>query len=210
MSKWAKSLILLSGICSLNTMAAVDVALGDNVDLVAFNGEAVGIRVTPLKSLELENGINQIAVKVSKLVTDPQGQYEKFNSEISIITFEAQDQTVDVKILADIKTRNDAETFNSKPVYDIKSNKNMQSQQDILAKGPGFTRDYEKEIIRYNQKRNIELNSIVIDTPFSAPVVNSKQNETPPVNIGVSELKSNFSQLNAAQKKEFLMWAVSQ
>lgn len=210
MSKWTKSLILLSGICSLNTMAAVDVALGDNVDLVAFNGEAVGIRVTPLKSLELENGINQIAVKVSKLVTDPQGQYEKFNSEISIITFEAQDQTVDVKILADIKTRNDAETFNSKPVYDIKSNKNMQSQQDILAKGPGFTRDYEKEIIRYNQKRNIELKSIVIDTPFSAPVVNSKQNETSPVNIGVSELKSNFSQLNAAQKKEFLMWAVSQ
>lgn len=210
MSKWTKSLILLSGLCSLNTMAAVDVALGDNVELVAFNGESVGIRVTPLKNLELEDGINQIAVKVSKLVTDPQGQYEKFNSEISVITFEAQNQKVDVRILANIKTRNDAETFNSKPVYDIQSNKKMQSQQDILPKGPGFTRDYEKEIIRYNKKRNIVLKSIVIDTPFSEPVVNPKQDEISPASMGISELQSKFSQLNAVQKKEFLKWAVSQ
>ncbi|MCR9421480.1 DUF2057 domain-containing protein [Vibrio sp. RM-69-4] len=156
MKIWLKALMLSAIVVPFSSLAKVEVRLSDDVNILAVNGEEIGFRVNKLSKLELDNGVNQLVVRVAKLVSK-YGEFEKFNSHPVVITFEAEDQTLDIGIEETVNTVVQAEAFNQKPIFIIRSSKNIEYKQDKLPRLDGITRDYNKEIIMYNRQNNIKL-----------------------------------------------------
>lgn len=207
MNSWTKTMAVISCLLTPNAFANVEVSLGDSIDIIASNGEEVGMRINPIHHLELDSGTNQIAIRVSKLIQKPDGQFEKYNSPVSILTFSADDQKIVVLPSQNIKNKEDADAFTKAPNYTLTTEGEITVTQDILPRGNGFTRDYEKEIARYNSKREIYFEKSVINTPFSSKKESKKVTVA---NSDTKKLKEDFLELSVQQQKEFLKWAVSQ
>lgn len=208
MRSLTKTIAVLSCLLAPNALAGVEVSLGDSIDIIAYNGEEVGLRVNPIRHLELSNGTNQIALRVSKLVQKVDGQFEKYNSPVSIVTFSAENQTITISPSQKIRDIEDANSFSNSPIYTLNAEGEIAATQDILPRGSGLTRDYEKEIARYNSKRNISLEKGIISTPFSEKVdtLHSEKSRS----TDIDKIKQDFVSLPIQQQKEFLKWAVSQ
>lgn len=208
MRSLTKTMAVLSCLLAPNALAGVEVNLGDSIDIIAYNGEEVGMRVSPLRHLELNNGTNQIAIRMSKLVQKSDGQFEKYNSPVSIVTFSAENQTITLSPAQKVKNVKDADSFSKSPIYTLNTEGEIAVTQELLPRGSGLTRDYEKEIARYNSKRNIRFEKEIIHTPFS-----SKENLTIPEytdSPNINKIKQDFLSLPTLEQKEFLKWAVSQ
>ncbi|NLS11609.1 DUF2057 domain-containing protein [Vibrio sp. SM6] len=211
--------------------AQVTLELDDEISLIALNGEALGINFFAKNRYDLEDGINQAVVRVGKLVRKTNGEFEKFNSSPMIITFKASNETV--MLLADdtIETVAQAEQFNKKPYITVQaeSGNAIVTQQELLPPSEGITRDYEKEVKRYNAKRNIILKQKTIETEFSSPIIVTEfsspiaENEEPKAQTTLHKatdaeltsatmnlLQQGYLTLNETQRKQFLSWAVAQ
>ncbi|MFL7865518.1 YccT family protein [Vibrio cincinnatiensis] len=206
------ALFLISMLCSGVAAAAVQVNLSKDVELLAVNGEAIGLRLIKKNTLKLDDGLNQCVVRISKLVRQMNGEFEKFNSDPVIITFKAQDQSIHLSPKEDISTSVDAEAFNQYPHFIIQSSvSGLKVEQELLPRGPGITRDYEKEIIRFNSQRNISLKKQSIESQFSEQ--QHSKNDIMPISEfsdGSHTLKEQFLTLSEEERKAFLSWAVSQ
>ncbi|MGC9461785.1 YccT family protein, partial [Vibrio genomosp. F10] len=152
-----RMLVVGAMITSFAPMAAVDVTIDRNISAVIANGEEVGFFVLKKSTFEYENGQNQIVVRAAQLV-DKQGEKEKFNSHPVVITFDAADTTLKIDIESDITRVEHAEAFNKDPRFVVtdKSGKEIKVKQDILPASSGISRDYVKELARYNSKHSIE------------------------------------------------------
>lgn len=205
--------LLFSVLLSVSTAhAATNVNLGKDIQLIATNGEAVGIRLFSKRQLELDNGLNQVVVRVAKLVRQSNGEFEKFNSEPVVITFEAIDQSLSLDVNTTINTTADANEFNKAPKFLLTSqNQPIAFEQDILPRGAGITRDYEKEIVSYNSQRNIPIKKANIDSVFALDNVNtyteSGLNES---SESLKMIKNKYKTLSDQEKKAFLSWAIHQ
>lgn len=197
--------------CSSTAFAAIDLRLAEEVELIALNGEEMGTRLFKKSQHELDNGLNQIVVKVAKLVRQPNGEFEKFNSNPVVITFEASEQTITLKPDATVNTVADANQFNKKPHFSLAaSSGTVKFEQELLPRGLGVTRDYEKEIARFNAQRNIPINKAFIDTQFSAkPSATAQQNVSKQAS-SLQAVQSQFLSLTEEERKQFLSWAVTQ
>lgn len=202
-----------------SALAEVNVKVSDEISVIAANGEELGLRLFDKKSYQFDDGVNQLLVRVSKLVRKPNGEFEKFDSDPVIVTFSTSNDSVFLKASEDVETVAQGRAFNKSPQYSMSSNSDsLQHQVDILPRAGGITRDYEKEIIRYNNKRNIVLKDNSIDTPFSSSKneIDLEQQSEDALNsvvssaVDISELRKQYLALTDKQRKDFLSWAVSQ
>lgn len=205
---------------SLAFQAHADVTVHLHRDLapVVVDGEEVGFSFGSKSPLVLNNGKNQIVVRVSKLV-EKQGEHEKYNSEAMVVTFDATDAEFTLKPSQLVTRVDQVDAFDSNPSVVVvdSSIASLQLQQDILKRGSGISRDYEKELDRYNRKNNIMLASTPTSTLKAAPVASEEAKSSSEPKSSKSEtlsplvrIKADFNHLNEQQRKEFLMWAVSQ
>lgn len=207
------ALLLVSTLCSGEALAAVQVNLSKDVELLAVNGEEIGLRLFSKSELQLEDGLNQFVVRASKLVRQANGEFEKFNSDPVIITFDAKDQKIQLSPQGDIATTTDADNFNKQPYFTLSSSSpNIQVEQELLPRGPGITRDYEKEIARFNAQRNITIDKASKESQFSEKQIDSTEKAT---SVGVKSnslkvVKDQYLMLTEEERKQFLSWAVAQ
>ncbi|MBE3654332.1 hypothetical protein BOO93_16930 [Vibrio navarrensis] len=207
------ALLLVSTVCSGAALAGVQVNLSKDVELLAVNGEEIGLRLFSKSELQLEDGLNQIVVRASKLVHQANGEFEKFNSDPVIITFDGKDQKIQLSPQGNIATTTDADNFNQQPYFTLSSSSpDVQVEQELLPRGPGMTRDYEKEIARFNAQRNIPIDKASMESQFSEKQKQATE-EVMPANVKSNSLKmvkAQYLALTEEERKQFLSWAVAQ
>lgn len=156
--------------CS-TTMAEVNVELDRDIHVIAINGESLGFTLMTNGNLELKNGMNQLVVRIEKLIISDYGEKEKYNSVPVIMTFDASDLSdlsdlsVQLSASKNIKSVKESVLFDKNPLFILKERQakvELLVKQNILPSAGGFTRDYELEIARYNAKNGIELSDISI------------------------------------------------
>ncbi|BCL68862.1 UPF0319 protein [Vibrio nigripulchritudo] len=196
---------------SLQAQADVKVNLHRDLAPVVVDGEEVGFSLGKKSQLVLKNGKNQIVVRVSKLVAK-QGEHEKFNSEPMVVTFEASNTELTLNPTRVITRIEQVGSFEDNPEVEMfdKNGRSYTIEQGLLKRGSGLTRDYERELAKFNQKNGIEIAAVAaasntVSTPKNAKISSNKHSSTT-----LSGLKSDFTKLTAEEKKEFLMWAVGQ
>ncbi len=212
--------------CSVN--AAVEVTFAPDVETVIVNGNETLNLLENTEDLTLENGLNQIVVRVSKLVQG-QGHLEKYRSEPMVITFTVNDQNINIKPNDRIINSVDVMNFDAAPSMKLVTTNgtSVEAKIEVLPKNKigdtssMFGRDYLKDLAYYNQAlgyaftgqeaiiqpkpivptKLVKVESKAVDSVISNPVklVAAEQ-----------EIKNIYSQLTPQQRKAFLGWAVTQ
>ncbi|OBU14727.1 hypothetical protein AYY19_02875 [Photobacterium aquimaris] len=229
--KLGKKLLLASALVMAHgAQAAVDVSFAPDVETVIVNGNKTLNLLEKTEDLTLNNGLNQIVVRVSKLV-EGQGQLEKYRSEPIVITLTVNDKQFKVVPGARVVSSIDVRNFDANPTVKlIASNGDViNAKMDVLPRNNSgdtatlFGRDYLKDLAYYNQSQGYAFAG---EKPLVEPKKKPKQLvkiESPatavePVAIvqpakmvaAEQELKNIYSQLTPQQRKAFLGWAVTQ
>ncbi|CCN71637.1 DUF2057 domain-containing protein [Vibrio nigripulchritudo] len=196
---------------SLQAQADVKVNLHRDLAPVVVDGEEVGFSLGKKSQLVLKNGKNQIVVRVSKLVAK-QGEHEKFNSEPMVVTFEASNTELTLNPTRVITRIEQVGSFEDNPEVEMfdKNGRSYTIEQGLLKRGSGLTRDYERELAKFNQKNGIEIAAVAAASNTVSTSKNAKISFNKHSSTALSSLKSDFTKLTAEEKKEFLMWAVGQ
>ncbi|MGF1753889.1 DUF2057 domain-containing protein [Vibrio makurazakiensis] len=208
--KLIKKVIFVSAmIFPLSAVAAVTVHLDRDVAPVAVNGEEVGFSLSKKDKFVLDNGTNQFVVRVSKLVEN-MGEREKFNSSPVVITFDEKDTDVYIKPSIELRRTNQADEFQDKPFMAVVdgNEQDIAVKQEILPNLGGITRDYEKELARYNAKNGVALTSSAVIA--SAPTAkNNEIKSTAGENQDMSSemIEYWFNQATEDEQVEFTDWA---
>ncbi|OBU35201.1 DUF2057 domain-containing protein [Photobacterium phosphoreum] len=227
--KLGKKLLLASAIVlSHSANAAVEVSFAPDVETMIVNGNKTLNLLEKTEDLTLNNGLNQIVVRVSKLIQG-QGDLEKYRSEPIVITFTADNQIFHIKPDGRIINFADGSNFNAKPSMQLvtANGSTIDAKIDVLPKnqigdsGSMFGRNYLKDLAYYNQAQGYAFAG-------QAPIIEPKQEPKQLVKIepkavqpiavvqptklvaAEHELKNIYSQLTPQQRKAFLGWAVTQ
>ncbi len=113
-----KALITAAMIASFSSLAAVEVDFHRDVSPLVVDGEEIGFNMFSRDPYQLEDGQNQVVVRLSKLV-DKQGEKEKFNSKVVVITFDTQDQSIVIEPATKVTRIDHAEKFNENPKFKL-------------------------------------------------------------------------------------------
>ncbi|BAC93748.1 conserved hypothetical protein [Vibrio vulnificus YJ016] len=193
--KW----MMLGALVSSSVFADVKVNIHRDVAPLVVNGEKVGFFISKKSVLDFDNGLNQLVVRVEKLIDNNQGEKEKFNSKPVIITFKASDRELDLFVDSVISRSKDAEEFELNPFFILKDKNGDPIQimkQEILPNGGGITRDYETEVYRYNKKNNIIIASEKLSQSIAEqPIVEMEK--------GVEMVQYWYEKASNEDKKQF-------
>ena len=185
-------------------MAEVNVELDRDIHVIAINGESLGFTLMTNGNLELKNGMNQLVVRIEKLIISDYGEKEKYNSVPVIMTFDASDLSVQLSASKNIKSVKESVLFDKNPLFILKEPQakvELLVKQNILPSAGGFTRDYELEIARYNAKNGIKLSDISIAVLETENKAKEKLNAES-VNT-VKMVEHWYSKASAKDKKTF-------
>ena len=163
--KLGKKLLLASAmVMAHGANAAVEVSFTPDVETVIVNGQKTLNLLEKTEDLTLDNGLNQIVVRVSKLV-EGQGQLEKYRSEPIVITLTTSDQSFEVQPGARVISSIDVRNFDANPYVKLVTlnGGTIDAKMDVLPKnkigdsGAIFGRDYLKDLAYYNQEGEREI-----------------------------------------------------
>ncbi|WP_325891943.1 YccT family protein [Grimontia sp. NTOU-MAR1] len=217
MNSFFPILAFVVALLPLNSLASVNVELDRNVAQLVVNGEQTGIFLNKQSKLELENGVNQLVIRVEKLVQSSNGEREKFNSKPVVLTFNAANSSLELTVDEKIDTTNQAREFDRAPKFIVREKNTgrvISNEQALLPSGGGITRDYEREVERYNKKNNIilEESAVFLDEMSEEGM---KLNQTKTINSNYSSndnrmiiMQADFLRMSAEEQKKFLKWAV--
>ncbi|KJY81691.1 VvgS protein [Vibrio galatheae] len=167
-------------VASFAPRAEVNIDFHSDISPLLVGGDIVGYSFFDKSVYTMDDGKGQIVFRISKLV-DKLGEKEKFNSKAYVVTFDETNQELFIEPDVKITRLEQAEAFEVEPSFSIK-NKQGQSIKFILDELPslgGISRDYEKELAKYNKKHYPELAvaSATIATASESEPVQQKQKE---------------------------------
>lgn len=207
MKNWPKILLCGAALIPLTSYAAVDIKLAEDINAIVVNGEEIGYRISKLSDISLNDGTNQLVVRVAKLVMG-QGGYEKFNSNPLVLTFSTANKNLTLNLVKPINTLADAQHFNGSPqlkLTEVGSGAQVELLQAELPRLQGITRDYLKELNAYNKKYDlVRVEQSSADVASALVFENSKTNTN---STAVSMVQYWFGEANFAERKEFANWA---
>ncbi len=216
MKKLLNSFLLLGGLSPFLAYANVNIQLDKNIEAVVIEGEELPLSVLNKSKFTLPNGQNQLVLRVSKLVTKG-SEFEKFRSDPVVVTFDAADTTINIKPARDIRFEREVKEYKSNVnfILETQTEAPVIAKQAILPRGSGFTRDYEKELARFNKKNGIDVykshDGVPVDI-ISVKALPQKQVKAPQVNMSNENaailLKADFLRMTEKERKAFLEWAV--
>lgn len=237
MKRNIKSMLFFSVFMPFFAQADVNIKLHRDVEALVINGEAQPISLMGKRRLNLQNGMNQLVVRVSKLV-ESESSFEKFKTDPLVITFDAKNVDLTINATRNIFSKRQIKDFEQNPSFLLVTNKGetIASEQVLLPEGVGLVRDHEKELAKFNQKRGIvipgdqTLQAVAAVTlaavspvqavmaqgalknvaPESTQVITPKLKKQANVSSenGLILMKADFLRMAPQDKKVFLQWAV--
>ncbi len=174
--------------------ADVTVSLHRDIEAVVVAGEELPLTVKKKSQFILPDGENQLVVRVSKLV-EKGSEFEKFRSDPLVISFTASNSEVTISPSRMIRLERDIKDFKTNPSVILENQEQVRiaATQEALPRGAGLTRDYEKELIKFNAKRGYSESKTEQDVPKQHSVI---------------LLKADFLRLDENERKDFLKWAI--
>ncbi|KXF81270.1 YccT family protein [Enterovibrio coralii] len=159
MRRFFYSLIILMGFLPVVSQAEVVVKLHKDVEALVVNGEELPLSVTTKTKFTLPDGVNQLVVRVSKLVQSTSTDWDKFKSDPLVLTFNVSDTELEVLPTKRIFSERDIGNFKKSPSFKLVDSKGNETQanQTLLPKGPGLMRDHQKEINLFNKKYGLKF-----------------------------------------------------
>ncbi|UPQ88627.1 YccT family protein [Vibrio sinaloensis] len=191
-------------ITSFAPMAKVDLTFHRDISPLIIQGEEVGFSLFNKSAYQLEDGQSQIVLRVSKLV-DKQGEKEKFNSEVLVVSFDASNEQVLIEPGMTITRKEHATAFDANPSLKITSStgQKLDYQQAILPASMGVTRDYEKELAKFNKANGIVVPGMVAATAVeSQSAIQSAQPSS-----AQSMVQYWYEKAQPVDKEQFVEWA---
>ncbi|WP_028024739.1 YccT family protein [Enterovibrio calviensis] len=232
MKQVLKSVLVLGALVPFFASAAVNVKLHKDVEAIIVNGEELPMLVMGQSQFSMENGTNQLVIRLSKLIATG-SEFEKFKSDPLVVTFTSENTDILIESSRQIDREAQVKDFKQSPAFTLtdQSGNSVSSQQDVLPQTPGFLRDYEKELAKFNAKQGITLGVTSQTASVVAQAPNEKVSEINPVPVeqmmvspqkntsiqrvnGVSSensiilLQADFLRMSPDQQKHFLQWAV--
>lgn len=206
------SLSLLVLMFSYTAQADVVVNIDKDLQLLAINGEELTGSFGHTPQVTLSDGINQLVLRAEKVI-HMGGNKNKYKSPAIVVKMVANNSQLLVQPSINIRDETMSKEFDRNPgVTVISQQGKVEYTQDVLlSRGMGLFRDYEKELVRFNQS-----NSTAAVSLHEQSVQNTSHGtEAYQYNVETSkveQLKVHFSQLKLSdeEKKAFLSWAVSQ
>lgn len=201
---------LLAGLMLAPAMAYSSVTLNVPIDvqLLTVNEKDVGFSnfgFDHKDSITLEDGINQVVFRISKVVSDGGNKGTKYTSVPLVATFESSDETLFIHV-PKITSLSQGSGYNDKPTFSIR---NEDGEISSLKKGKvnaglKFYADIVAEVERFNKT----------DEPASLKHFKqaTKAQTTQGSNISSIDMevfKAQFKQFSKEEKQAFLSWAVS-
>ena len=231
-----QSIFLLGAMLPFFTLAQVNVSLHKDIEVLAINGEALPMSFISKQKMTLENGTNQLLIRVSKLI-ESGADFEKFKTDPLVITFDASNEELTIEPEKIIFSQRQVSDFKKNPSFILNNEAGLllASNQAILPADSGMMRDYEKELIKFNRKRNLVIASQKTDPSFIAeevlpvsatlaavpvpsPIVpiqpqavikqTSNHQTKSSAENSLILMKADFLRMDSDEKKAFLRWAV--
>ncbi|MFA0079553.1 DUF2057 family protein [Vibrio artabrorum] len=199
-----KMFVIGTMLTSFAPMAAVDLTLDRNIAALVVHGEEVGFSISKADKFDFENGRNQIVLRVEQLVSNL-GEKEKFNSYPIVLTFDAEDVSLNVATKSPISRKEHANAFQKNPKFVItdETGKEVQVKQDVLPVLSGISRDYVKELNRYNSMNSINLATVT--TGSEKTKTESKRSSE--ANQSLQMVEYWYNKASANDKSQFSDWA---
>ncbi|MEJ2764186.1 DUF2057 domain-containing protein [Photobacterium sp. MCCC 1A19761] len=206
------------------TAAQVTMEIPKGIQLLVINGQDSGYSVFGFDhqpEIQLPDGTNQIAFRISKAVRESGSKKTKFKSVPILMRFSGKDTHLKLEV-PNIRTLDEGHQFNTSPSISVKeSGKQFPFVYDTMAIGFDLAPDFTREVEKYNQSQAIAsiatLNTL--PTPIAqAPesITKDVANSTTDTSTQITEsnktemmLKHWFSQADEETKKQFLSWAVT-
>ncbi|PKF63079.1 hypothetical protein CW745_06575 [Psychromonas sp. psych-6C06] len=197
-----KLLVSILTVCTFSVQASVKVSLHQDLEALVINNKNVGFTIFGDNEFTLENGQQQIVVRVSKLIIK-QGEKEKFKSEPVIVTFNANDADLVLSPTRTFIRREEIKGFDKNPVLvATKDGEQFQIEQSILERGVGITRDYAAELKAQNELSN--------GAEIAVAAVATTTTKQDVAKVAVSPVKMSqdlFAKASVAEKEQFTNWA---
>lgn len=139
MKQIVKSVLVVGALVPFVANAEVNVTLHKDVEAVVVNGEELPMTVMGKSQFSLENGTNQLVIRLSKLIATG-SEYEKFKSDPLVVTFTSEDKDIMIEPTRQIMREAQVKDFKQAPSFTLtdQSGKTVSSQQNVLPQGPGF------------------------------------------------------------------------
>lgn len=216
-------------------MAAVNLEVGRGMELIAVNGIPVDspLFIGKVESQVLPDGNNQIAVRAGQLVKDGNNT-KKFTSQVSILTFSATNQTVNIAAPA-LKTWERGVAFDKAPNWqltqagqavsyqlgELTSMTNMAMLRNFGAELDAFNRSNQPAalpslagVMQGNIKNAYDLptaTSKVITTAVATTAVANPLTQTEPAaepsGSAAQQARFWFDKMTPTEKRDFISWA---
>ncbi|WP_117233507.1 DUF2057 family protein [Vibrio maerlii] len=200
--------ILGLALISTFTHANVTIKTDSRVEILAVNQVINDVPKKGKGDLKIENGINQLLIRVTALV-DSNGGKQKFNSFPMVVKFEARDQVLEMETPFAIRDERGVRKFEKAPSIKVTSDgKAVAIETDLIYDQTfAFIKDYGEMLTQYNLAGGPA--AIELDNFTQEPKIMDKQPKEvgikPTVSIGI---KGEFLDMTPLQRQEFISWAV--
>ncbi|GLS89637.1 hypothetical protein GCM10007916_07040 [Psychromonas marina] len=196
---WFKKLVIsLFAVCAFSAQATINVSMHQDLEVLVLNNKNVGFTIFGNNKFTLENGKNQIVVRVSKLVIK-QGEKEKFKSEPIVINFDINDANLMISPSRTFMRVEEIQGFDKNPVVIVtQEGQPLDVEQQLLERGVGISRDYAAELKAQNGADNIS--QLAANT---AAVSVAKVTTASPIKMS----QDLFIKASESEKEQFTDWA---
>ncbi|MGC9422321.1 DUF2057 family protein [Vibrio sp.] len=200
---------------SLGSYADINVTFDRDIQLLAVNGESEGFTFGHRSELTLESGVHQLLVRAERVV-QMSGKKNKYKSPLMIVKISGDEGKLNLAPTMIVRNEGNALEFDRHPALNIEVIQGpLEVEQDFIpGRSFGLMGDYRKELRQFNRtdsKAAIHRSSLV-----ARPVVAShveKKSAMIEDNLEADKLKilqDTYLDLDEAQRKAFLSWAISQ
>lgn len=185
--------------------SSVTIDVPSGIQLLTVNGKDAGYSNFGFDSKDnivLDNGVNQLVFRISKIVMETGSDKTKFKSQPLVATFDTKDKDISISV-PNIKTLQQGMEFNSKPTFELVSDSKalVGVKKDQLGLTFSLTADMAQEVKDYNQTNAV------------ASLSHYSQSNTKTVDIQLDDvyqsLKRSFKSASYEERKKFLTWAIS-
>lgn len=190
---------MITLLMSWGASAQVTILTDNRIELLAVNTE-----INPIlekgENLKINNGINQLLVRVTAIV-DGNGGKSKFVSSPIVLKFDAKDQVLELKTPFPIRDENAVRKFEKAPTLSVTSGgEDFDVIKDVIIDNEfSFFKDYDKLLEKYNLTNSIaSINGkpVIIES-----AVTSKAGVSPTI-------QSQFLLMSAEEQQAFMQWAM--
>lgn len=205
-----KNIFFIAALVSFSAQA-IDVEVGDNIELMVVNGKEVGSLMTPAKQLDLPKGKHQLVIRYNASLKD--GSRNKFFTSRPYI-FEADIQQATVISLPKMKRYTQVEShFQRGPqwTFEYQDGVSEPVKYEKLV-GSGFSpySDMEGLVAEYNQEKGISFTNNQFEKLTDVAVSVSESGEVSINGDATTQLKLWYTKATAEERKAFKLWMIEQ